>query len=41
VRRRGATLNLRTTGGRRYSFAGLRPPTAADIERHLRDACAS
>jgi curved DNA-binding protein CbpA len=38
VRRRAATLNLRTTGGRRYSFADLRPPTAADIERHLRDA---
>ena len=38
VRRRGATLNLRTTGGRRYSFADLRPPTAADIERHLRAA---
>jgi curved DNA-binding protein CbpA len=38
VRRRGATLNLRTTGGRRYSFADLRPPTAEDIERHLNDA---
>jgi curved DNA-binding protein CbpA len=38
VRRRGATLSLRTTGGRRYSFADLRPPTAAVIERHLRDA---
>ena len=38
VRRRGATLSLRTTGGRRYSFADLRPPTAADIERHLRDS---
>jgi hypothetical protein len=37
VRRRGATLSLKTTGGRRYSFADLRPPTAADIERHLRD----
>ena len=38
VRRRGATLSLRTTGGRRYSFADLRPPTAAVIERHLREA---
>jgi DnaJ domain len=38
VRRRGATLSVRTTGGRRYSFADLRPPTAAAIERHLRDA---
>jgi hypothetical protein len=38
VRRRAATLSLRTTGGRRYSFADLRPPTAAVIERHLRDA---
>jgi curved DNA-binding protein CbpA len=41
VRRRGATLILRTTGGRRYSFADLRPPTAAVIERHLRDARSS
>jgi DnaJ domain len=38
VRRRGATLSVRTTGGRRHSFADLRPPTAAAIERHLRDA---
>jgi hypothetical protein len=38
VRRRGATLSLRTTAGRRYSFADLRPPTAAAIERHLREA---
>jgi hypothetical protein len=38
VRRRGATLSLRTTGGRRYSFADLRPPTAAVIEQHLREA---
>ena len=38
VRRRGATLSLRTTAGRRYSFADLRPPTAATIERHLREA---
>jgi DnaJ domain len=40
VRRRGATLHLRTTGGRRHSFADLRPPTAAAIERHLRDVLA-
>jgi DnaJ-like protein len=38
VRRRGATLSLRTVGGRRHSFADLRPPTAAAIERHLREA---
>ncbi len=33
-----ATLSLRTVGGRRHSFADLRPPTAAAIERHLREA---
>ena len=38
VRRRGATLTLRTIGGRRHSFADLRPPTAAAIERQLREA---
>jgi hypothetical protein len=38
VRRRAATLNLRTTGGRRHSFADLRPHTASAIERHLREA---
>ena len=37
-RRRGATLNLRTIGGRRHSFADLRPHTASAIERHLREA---
>ena len=37
-RRRAATLSLRTTGGRRHSFADLRPHTAAAIERHVRDA---
>ena len=37
-RRRAATLSLRTTGGRRFSFADLRPHTAAVIERHVRDA---
>jgi hypothetical protein len=35
-RRRAATLSLRTTGGRRHSFADLRPQTAAAIERHVR-----
>jgi DnaJ-like protein len=37
-RRRAATLSLRTSGGRRHSFADLRPHTAAVIERHVRDA---
>jgi hypothetical protein len=37
-RRRAATLHLRTTGGRRHSFADLRPHTAATIERQLREA---
>jgi hypothetical protein len=37
-RRRAATLSLRTTGGRRHSFADLRPHTAAAIERHVREA---
>jgi hypothetical protein len=37
-RRRAATLSLRTTGGRRHSFADLRPHTAAAIESHLRGA---
>jgi hypothetical protein len=40
-RRWGATLELRTTGGRRHSFADLRPHTATAIERHLREATAS
>jgi len=35
-RRRAATLSLRTTAGRRHSFADLRPHTAATIERHVR-----
>jgi hypothetical protein len=39
-RRRAATLSLRTTGGRRHSFADLRPQTAAVIERHVREAVA-
>jgi hypothetical protein len=37
-RRRAATVSLRTSGGRRHSFADLRPHTAAAIERHVRDA---
>ena len=40
-RRRAATLSLRTIGGRRHSFADLRPHTATAIERHLREAAAS
>lgn len=38
TRRRAATLHLRTIGGRRHSFADLRPHTASAIERHLREA---
>jgi hypothetical protein len=38
TRRWGATLSLRTIGGRRQSFADLRPHTASAIERHLREA---
>ena len=38
LRRHAATLSLRTTGGRRHSFAGLRPHTAEAIERHVREA---
>jgi curved DNA-binding protein CbpA len=37
-RRRVATLTLQTIGGRRHSFSGLRPPTAAAIERRVREA---
>jgi hypothetical protein len=37
-RRRMATLTVHTLGGRRVSFAGLRPHTAATIERHVRAA---
>jgi hypothetical protein len=37
-RRRAATLSLRTRGGRRHSFADLRPHTAEAIARHLRAA---
>ncbi|MEA2293689.1 MAG: hypothetical protein QOE86_1328, partial [Solirubrobacteraceae bacterium] len=33
--RRSATLKVRTTAGRRLSFAELRPATAAAIARHL------
>jgi hypothetical protein len=35
-RRRVATLTLRSLGGRRHSFTGLAPHTAATIERHVR-----
>jgi DnaJ domain len=38
--RRDATLSVRTTAGRRHRFAELRPPTAAAIERHVREAAA-
>jgi curved DNA-binding protein CbpA len=37
-RHRVATLTVRALDGRRVSFAGLRPPTAATIERHVRAA---
>jgi hypothetical protein len=37
-RRRAATLSVRTSGGRRHSFADLRPHTAEAIERHVREA---
>jgi hypothetical protein len=33
--RRSAVLRVRTTGGRKLSFADLRPATAAAIARHL------
>jgi DnaJ-like protein len=39
-RRRAATLSLRTTSGRRHSFADLRPHTAASIARQLDDVLA-
>jgi hypothetical protein len=38
TRRRAATLTVRTLRGRRLAFSDLRPPTAAAIERHLREA---
>jgi hypothetical protein len=38
ARRRAATVSVRTTAGRRHTFAGLRPHTAATIERHVREA---
>jgi len=37
-RRRSATLTVRSLGGRRFSFADLRPHTAATIECHVRAA---
>ncbi len=39
--RKVATLQVRTTAGRRHSFAELRPHTAAAIERHVREARAA
>ena len=39
--RKVATLQVRTTAGRRHSFAELRPHTAAAIERHVREALAA
>jgi len=39
--RKVATLSIRTTAGRRHSFAELRPHTAAAIERHVREARAA
>jgi hypothetical protein len=37
-RRRVATLTVRTLGGRRHTFSGLRPHTAVTIERLVDDA---
>jgi hypothetical protein len=37
VRRRNATLTVRTLAGRRHVFHDLRPHTAAAIERHVLD----
>jgi hypothetical protein len=37
VRRRSATLTVRTLAGRRHVFHDLRPHTAATIERHVLD----
>lgn len=37
VRRKHATLTVRTIGGRRHVFHDLRPHTAATIERHVRE----
>jgi hypothetical protein len=36
-RRRVAILHVHTLGGARHSFSELRPPTAARIERHVRE----
>jgi hypothetical protein len=36
VKRRHATLTVRTLGGRKHVFHDLRPGTAATIERHVR-----
>src|SRR4051794_40246248 len=41
VRWRRAVLEVRARNGRRHSFAGLRPETAAFIARHVQAACAA
>ena len=40
IRWKRAVLNVRARNGRRLSFAGLRPETAAFIARHIESACA-
>jgi hypothetical protein len=40
-RRRVATLTVRSHGGRRHAFGGLRPHTAAAIERQVREGAPS
>jgi hypothetical protein len=40
ARWRRAVLDVRGRNGRRHSFAGLRPETAAHISRHVEAACA-
>ena len=40
ARWRSAVLDVRSRNGRRHSFAGLRPETAAHIARHVEAACA-
>jgi len=37
---RSVVLDIRARNGRRFSFAGLRPETAAFIARHIEAACA-
>ena len=40
ARWRRMVLDIRARNGRRQSFAGLRPETAAQITRHVEAACA-